>query len=131
LFLKYLIAGGFLLIPLGFVAAGEAVAPGFVEGHLKIVSLKTVEVAEASPSKGVTVNYAEYPLVILSTEGRKEIVQVTADRDGNYRLALPPGDYFLDAKGRAPGRVRATPKRFSVGSKQTVHVDFDLDTGIR
>jgi hypothetical protein len=131
LFLKYLIAGGFLLIPLGFVAAGEAVAPGFLEGRLKIVSPKPVEVAEARPSKGATANYAEYPLVILSTEGRKEIVQVIADKDGKYRLALPPGDYFLDAKGRAPGHVRATPERFSVVSGRTVHVDFELDTGIR
>jgi hypothetical protein len=131
LFLRYLVAGGIFLIPLGGVRAGDAVAPGFLEGHLKIVSPKPVQVAEASPSKGATVNYAEYPLVILSTAGQKEIARVTADQDGNYRVALPPGDYVLDAKGRAPGHVRATPERFSVVSNQTVHVDFELDTGVR
>jgi hypothetical protein len=131
LFLKHLIAGGIFLIPLGGVRAGDAVSPGFLEGHLKIVSPKPVEVAEASSSKAVAINYAEYPLVILSSEGQKEIVRVTADKDGNYRVALPPGDYVLDAKGRAPGHVRATPQRFSVVSNQTVHADFGLDTGIR
>jgi hypothetical protein len=131
LFLKYLIAGGLLMIPCGGVRAGDAVSPGFLEGHLKIVSPKTVQVAEASPSKGATVIYAEYPLIILSGEGHKEIARATADQDGNYRVALPPGDYVLDAKGRAPGHVRATPVRFSVVSNQTVHVDFDLDTGVR
>ena len=129
--LKYLIVGGFFLIPLGGVRAGDAVSPGFLEGHLKIVSPKPVEVAEASLSKGATAIYAEYPLVILSGGEQKEIARATADKDGNYRVALPPGDYVLDAKGRAPGHVRATPVRFSVVSNQTVHVDFDLDTGIR
>jgi len=96
LFLKYLIVGGFFLIPLGGIRAGDAVSPGFLEGHLKIVSPKPVEVAEAGAAKGATVDYAEYPLVILSREGQKEIVRVTADKDGNYRVALPPGDYVLD-----------------------------------
>jgi hypothetical protein len=131
LFLKYLIAGGIFLIPLGGLRAGDAVSPGLLEGHLKIVSPKPVEVAEASPLKGATVDYAEYPLVILSRAGQKEVVRVTADKDGNYRVALPPGDYVLDAKGRAPGHVRATPERFTVVSNQTIHVDFDLDTGVR
>lgn len=131
MFLKYLIAAGFLLIPLGDIRAGDAVSQGFLEGHLKIVLPQPVQVAEASLSKGANINYAEYPLVILSRDGQKEIVRVTADKDGNYRVALPPGDYVLDAKGRARGHVRATPERFSVVSNQTVHVDFALDTGIR
>ena len=131
MFLKFLIAGGLFLIPLGGIRADDAVSPGFLEGHLKIVSPQPVQVAEAGPSKGTTAVYAEYPLVVLRGKGQKEIARVTADEDGNYRVALPPGDYVLDAKGRAPGHVRATPVRFSVVSNQSVHVDFELDTGIR
>jgi hypothetical protein len=129
--LKYLIAAGLFLIPLGGSRAGDAVSPGFLEGHLTVVSPKPVQLAEESPSKGTAVNYAEYPLVILSRDGQKEILRVTADSHGNYRVALPPGPYVLDAKGRAPGHVRATPEDFSVVSRKTVHVDFNLDTGIR
>ena len=131
MFLKYLIAGGVLLLSLGSIRAADTVAPGLLEGHLTIVSRQPVEAAEQSRSKGATVDYAEYPLVILSRAGQKEVVRVTADKDGNYRVALPPGEYVLDAQGRAPGHVRATPERFSVVSNQTVHADFEPDTGVR
>lgn len=77
------------------------------------------------------VDYASYPLVVLSTADHKEVARVTADKDGNFRVALSPGEYILDAKGRAPGHIRATPKRFSVISNRTSHADFELDTGIR
>ena len=70
-----------------------------MEGHLKIVSLKEVELAGARPWKVTSGNYAEYPLIILSRDGKKEIGRVTADRDGNYRVVLPPGDYILDVAG--------------------------------
>jgi hypothetical protein len=129
--LKYLIVGFIFLIPLEGVRAGDAVSPGVLEGHLRIVAPKPVEFAGASPSKSVAVDYGDSPLVILSREGQKEIARVTVDQDGIYHVALPPGDYVLDAKGRAPGHVRAIPQRFTVVSNQTVHVDFDLDTGIR
>ena len=105
--------------------------PGFLEGHLKIAAPKPVEIAEAPSAKGATADYAKYPLLILSPAGDKQVAQVTADKDGNYRVALPPGDYVLDAKGRSPGHIRATPKHFSVVSNQTVHADFELDTGVR
>ena len=131
LFLRYLIAISSLLLPFGGARAGDGVAPGFLEGHLKIVAPKPVEIAEATTAKHSTVDYARYPLIILSRLGRKEVARVTADKDGNYRVALPPGEYVLDAKGRAPGHVRARPERFSVVSDQTVDLDFELDTGIR
>ena len=111
--------------------SGHAAESGVLEGHLTIVSPKGVDSAEAGPSKGSGGDYAAYPLLILSKDRRKEIRQLTADTDGNYRVSLPPGEYVLDAKGRAPKRVRATPKPFTIVSSQTVRVDFDLDTGIR
>ena len=98
---------------------------------MTIVSLKGVELADGSPSKGTADDHAAYPLLVLSKDGKKEIRQVIADNDGNYRVSLPPGDYVLDAKGRAPKRIRAKPRKFTVVSNQTVRVDFDLDTGIR
>ena len=130
--LKYLIfACVFLLFAGG--ASIDAVPTGFVEGHLKIVSPKEVELADGSPPADVaTVNYAEYPLIILSREGKKEIARVTADENGNYRVALPPGDYVLDVPGRRPkGHLRAKPQPFTVASNQTAHVDMNIDTGVR
>jgi hypothetical protein len=128
---KYLIWGYVFLVPVCCMAADNA-ALGFLEGHLRILALKDVELAEGNPPKFSGKNYAEYPLIILSKDGKREIARVTADGNGNYRLALPPGDYVLDVQGRKPkGHLRAKPRRFTVVSNQTVRVDMDIDTGIR
>jgi hypothetical protein len=126
-FLKCLIA-----VSIFSVVAGMAIdPPGFVEGHLKIISPKEVELADGNTPAITAENYAQYPLIILSQGGKKEIARVTADENGNYRSALPPGDYVLDVQGRARGHFRAKPQPFTVLSNQTVRVDMDIDTGVR
>ena len=110
----------------------NAEAPGFVEGHIKIVSPKEVNLADDKQPVITGENYSEYPLVFLSQGEKKEIMRITADRSGNYRVALTPGDYILDVQGRPPkGHVRAKPQRFTVVSNQTVRVDMDIDAGVR
>jgi hypothetical protein len=110
----------------------NATPTGSVEGHLKIVSRQEVQLADGTPPAATAENYSEYPLIVLSREDKKEVARVTADDNGNYRLTLPPGDYILDVPGRRPkGHVRATPKPFTVVSNQTVHVDMNVDTGVR
>jgi hypothetical protein len=112
-------------------ASINAAPPGFLEGHLKIISPKEVQLADETPSGISAGNYADYPLIILSRDRKKEIARVTADQNGNYRVALPPGDYVLDVQDRRRRHVRATPQMFTVASNQTVHVDMNIDTGIR
>ena len=113
------------------MASLDAGAQGFVEGHLKIISSREVELADQTPFEGTEVNYADYPLVILSRDGKNEIARITADQNGNYRVALPPGDYLLDVQDRRRRHVRATPQTFTVVANQIVHVDMNVDTGIR
>ncbi len=129
-FLKCLVSACLSLALVGTVSINAA-PPGFVEGHLKIVSPKEVELADGKPPVTTAENYAEYPLIILSQGRKKEIARVTPDGNGNYRTALPPGDYVLDVQGRARGHVRAKTQPFTVASNQTVHVDMDIDTGVR
>jgi hypothetical protein len=129
-FLKYLTAGCIFSI-VAATASINAAAPGFVEGHLKIISPKEVELADGSPPATSAGNYAEYPLIIRNQDEKKEIARVTADGNGNYHVALPPGSYVLDVQGRAPGHVRAKPQPFTVASNQTVRVDMEIDTGVR
>jgi hypothetical protein len=129
-FLQYLIPACISLLLAG-TASLSAAPMGFVEGHLKIISPKEVELADETPSKIAAATYVDYPLIILSHDGKKEIARVTADENGNYRVALPPGDYILDVQGRPPkGHVRAKPQPFTVASNQTVHVDMNIDTGV-
>jgi hypothetical protein len=131
MFPKRLAVGCVFLILVGVYRASCAPPLGLLEGHLNILSLKEVELAEGDAPKFGAQNYAEYPLIILSKAGQKEVTRVTADRKGNYRVALPPGDYVLDVQGRAPRHLRANPQPFTIVSNQTVRVDMDVDTGIR
>jgi hypothetical protein len=129
--LKSLLLGWLFLVPVGCLASDNAV-PGFLEGHLRILAFRDVELAEGNPPKFGAGNYVEYPLIILSQDGKKEIARITADGTGKYRVALPPGDYILDVQGRPPkGHVRAKPQRFTVISNQMARVDMDIDTGVR
>jgi hypothetical protein len=130
-FLKRLLSG-FVFFLFAGSALINAAPQGFVEGHLKIISPKEVELADQTPSKITAENYADYPLIILSRDEKKEIARVTADETGKYRVALPPGDYILDVQRRSPkGHIRAKPQPFTVASNQTVHVDMNIDTGVR
>jgi hypothetical protein len=118
-----------------FLFAGSALinaAPqGLAEGHLKIISPKEVELADETPSKMTAKNYIDYPLVIFSRDKKTEVTHVTADESGNYRIALPPGDYILDCQNRRRRRFRAKPQPFTVVANQTVQVDMAVDTGVR
>src|SRR5207253_11365743 len=130
-FLKNLVAGCILLVLPGGVQASDPAAPGFLDGHLKIVSPgPPVELTDQNTARAVveTAEYTLYLLVILSRGDKKEIRRVTSDKDGNYRVTLPPGDYILDVQRRKPGFVRATPKLFTIVSNHTVRVEMHIDT---
>ena len=129
--LKRLVIAGCAFVSLLAIRADDTAKPGILEGHLKIISLKEVELAGGKPAKLAAKNYAEYPLIILNKDGQKEVARMTPDRAGNYRVSLPPGEYVLDVQGRRPGGVRANPQPFTVVSNQTVRVDMDIDTGVR
>jgi len=127
---KHLMLGCVFLIVACCLASDNAPL-GFLAGRLRILAAKEVELAEGNASKS-SADYGEYPLIILSEDGKKEIARVTADENGKYRIALRPGEYILDVQGRNPkGRLRAKPQSFKVVSNQTVHVDMDVDTGVR
>ena len=104
---------------------------GSVEGHVKIISPKEVELADGTPLQMSAENHADYPLVILSRDKQTEVAHVTADENGNYRIALPPGDYVVDVQNRRRRHVRVTPRPFRIVENQIVHVDMTIDTGVR
>ena len=132
MFPKNLIVGCIFLVLAGSATSSDALPSGTMEGHLKIVSPKAVEPSDNMPRPAVAPEtYAEYPLIILSQDGKKEIAQVTPDENGRYRVELPAGAYILDVKDRAAKRIRAKPQPFTVISSQTVRVDMNIFTGFR
>ena len=128
---KYLVSAlvTFLLV---YSASINAAEQGLLEGHMKIIfGMAVGESGEMPRAEGAPESYAQYPLIILSQAERKEIARVTADEKGNYRVALPPGNYVLDIQDRVAKHVRAAPRPFTVVSNQTVHVDMNIVIGIR
>jgi hypothetical protein len=125
-FLKNLIVGCIFLALAGSAVSSDALPSGVMEGHLKILSRKPVDIGDENAAMVTTANYADYPLLILSGDGQKEIARITADTNGNYRAVLSPGDYVLDVQGRARKHARWKPKPFTVVSNQTVRVDMDI-----
>jgi hypothetical protein len=113
-------------------ASINAAPQGSMEGHLKVVVIRAVEpdnMGQPAPE-----NYAEYPLIILSQDGKREVTRLTADKSGNYRVALPPGAYILalqerSQEERAAERIQANPQPFTVVSNQTVRVDMTIFIG--
>jgi hypothetical protein len=130
--LKYLIAACTVFI-LVCTASANAESQGFIEGQLKIVSLRPVELnGENTPTQTAPTaaeNYADYPLIILSQGERKQIARITANADGSYRAALPPGNYILDVEGRVPKRLRVRAQPFTIVPNETIHVDMTITTG--
>ena len=87
--LKYVICSAVVSLIAGTVVGANP--PGFLEGRLKISSPKEVELAETTPSKTTGENFAGYPLLVMSSDGKREVARIIADANGNYRVTLPPG----------------------------------------
>ena len=130
IFFKYLASAFFIFLVASTVSI-EAAPPGFLEGHLKIIFGMAVGESDEMPrAEGAPGSYAQYPLIILGQAERKEIARVTVDKKGDYRVALPPGNYVLDIQDRVAKHIRAAPRPFTVVSNQTVHVDMNIVIGM-
>ena len=130
MFFKYL-ASTFVIFLLAASSSIKAESQGFMEGHLKIIFGMAVGPSDDMPRPEIKPqSYAEYPLIVLSQEEKKEIARMTADENGNYRVALPPGNYVLDVQDRVAKHIRAAPRPFTVVSNQTVRVDMNILIGL-
>ena len=122
-----------IFLMLAGAASTKAVPQGFMEGHLKIVVIRAVEPDNLPQPAPET--YAQYPLVILSQDGKREIARLTVDKAGNYRAALAPGAYILAVQERpaeeerAAERIHANRQPFTVVPNQTVRVDMTILIG--
>ena len=125
---RYLIAVCICVI-VADAAPVKAAPQGSVEGRLKIASLRPVELDDENTPSPAAKNYTDYPLIILSQAERKQIARITVHADGNYRAALPPGDYILDVEGRVARRLRVKAQPFRIVSNETVHIDMTIVTG--
>ena len=132
---RYLIPACIVLVVAGTVSVNAA-PQGFLDGELKIISAKPVALDDENSSRRIDekpaaagTDYANYPLVILSQGEKEQVARITADAQGHYRAALPPGDYILDAEERVRRRLHVKAQPFTIVPNQTVHVDMTIDAG--
>jgi len=63
-FFKNLIVGCIFLALAGSATSSDALSPGVMEGHLKILSSKPVDIGDENAATVTAGNYADYPLLI-------------------------------------------------------------------
>jgi len=129
---SYVIAACLFLVLVGTPSV-DAAPQGYVEGSLKIVSGRPVQLDDENTAPETPTiaagNYADYPLIVLTQRERKEVTRIVADKGGNYRVALAPGDYILDVQGRVARRLHVRVQPFTIVPNETVHVEMTIDTG--
>jgi len=106
----------------------ERIAAGYVAGHVSIGPFCPVErpgVLCPVPDGA----YSSRQAVIYYDDGVRIRDQAVLDKKGNYRIALGPGNYFVQIQPAGIGAGEKKP--FTVISFQTTTVDFNIDTGIR
>jgi hypothetical protein len=113
-----------ILLLAGCARAGGAADSG-IEGRV-LLGPKCPVITEESPCPDEPVA-AE--VIAMRLEDR-ETFSVRSGSDGRFRLALPPGDYEVQALVTA-GAMFAKPVNVTVTAGEFVHVDVPLDTGIR
>ena len=106
---------------------------GFVEGKVSIGPLTPVQRIDETPPPIPPEVYAAYVIRIYRSDGTTLVLDVKIDPAGMYRAALGAGSYGIGA-ARADGGTmlsRASPQPIEIQSGQTLHLDIDIDTGIR
>lgn len=103
---------------------------GTIKGHVSIGPLKPasrVGEVEVVPPRV----YAEYKILLISADGKKEIGRYKLTDKGDYKITIAPGQYRIVWTGPVSPRVRLGTKNVEVKEGKSVTVDFDIDTGIR
>lgn len=69
-------------------------------------------------------------LVILKPSGN-EIQSVVTDKEGNYRIDLPPGTYRIEMPPSPLGWTKDLPTEVTIAENKEIRLDIRIDTGMR
>ncbi len=101
---------------------------GYVTGHITIGPFCPVEI-EGHPCATPREAYSSRKVVVYGSDQVTEIKRVSIDTEGNYKVTIAPGTYWLQVIPAGIGPDEK--KQVKVVASQTSTVDFDIDTGIR
>jgi hypothetical protein len=101
---------------------------GYISGHVTIGPNCPVERID-QPCPPSPEAYTSREAVVYAGDGATVVKRIHLDVKGNYKVAVTPGNYFVQIQ---PAGIRAGDKKYvTVKSGENVTVDFDIDTGIR
>ena len=112
------------ILLIGCARTGTAAVSG-IEGMVLLgPQCPVVTAGSPCPDKPVAAE------VVATRLEDREVFNAQSGSDGRFRLALPPGEYEVQALVTA-GAMFAKPVNVTVPPGEFVHVDVPLDTGIR
>jgi hypothetical protein len=106
---------------------------GYLEGKISIGPICPVERIPPDPACLPTAEtYKAYPVVILNTDGKTKVSQISPSIDGTYITTLEPGSYMisLDKDQNSIGGSNL-PAWVTIVSNDTTILNINIDTGIR
>jgi hypothetical protein len=104
--------------------------PGVLTGNVTIGPLSPVEIEGQSTPVPPDV-YAARKVMVYTGDGNRLVEQVDISHEGAYRVELRPGAYTVDINHVGIDWSKDVPRKVTIVSRETVHVDIDIDTGIR
>ena len=118
MFLKNLIVGSIVLMLAGSATSRDASPSGVMEGHLKILSSKPVDIGDENAATVTPGNYPDYPLLILSGDGKKRNRAGDCGREWKLSRRLATRRLY-SGSGRTNTRThtRAHPRKTAAGSR--------------
>ena len=105
-----------------------SVLSGYVTGYINIGPFCPVERVD-QPCPVPASAYSSREVIVYASDAGTIIKKGKIDAQGNYKIALSPGKYFIQIN---PAGIGAGEKKQAIiTSEKTITVDFDIDTGIR
>ncbi len=100
----------------------------YLAGHISIGPFCPVEQV-GHPCPVPPEAYTSREVVVYKNDQLTVQTRVHLDAQGNYKIALAPGNYFVQI---VPAGIGAGEKKpASIVPNETTTIDFDIDTGIR